>query len=150
MLHQIVRPDGIKKGKKRLGKGHGTGQGHQAGKGHKGTKARSGGRVPRYFEGGQMPLQRRLPKRGFKNIFSKEFRIVNLFQLKDLTIDIIDIQIMEEQSIIRSQGRYKNMPVKILAEGAADFNKKLIIKANAFSSLAKEIIEKNGGSAEVI
>jgi len=150
MLHQMERPAGIKKGKKRLGKGQGTGQGHQAGKGHKGTKARSGGRVPRYFEGGQMPLQRRVPKRGFKNIFSKEFRIVNLFQLQELTIETIDIQIMEEKSIIRSQGRYKNMPVKILADGATDFNKKLTIKANAFSSSAKEIIEKNGGKAEVI
>jgi len=150
MLHQMERPAGIKKNKKRLGKGQGTGQGHQAGKGHKGTKARSGGKVPRYFEGGQMPIQRRLPKRGFKNMFSKEFRIVNLYQLGDLTVDTIDIQLMEEQSIIRSQGRYKNMPVKILAEGATDFTKKLNIKANAFSSAAKEIIEKNGGKAEVI
>jgi len=150
MLHQMERPEGIKKGKKRLGKGQGTGQGQQAGKGHKGTKARSGGRVPRYFEGGQMPLQRRVPKRGFKNIFSKEFRIVNLYQLQDLSIETIDVQIMEEKAIIRSQGRYKNMPVKILADGATDFNKKLNIKANAFSSSAKEIIEKNGGKAEVI
>jgi len=150
MLHQMERPQGIKKGKKRLGKGQGTGQGQQAGKGHKGTKARSGGRVPRYFEGGQMPLQRRVPKRGFKNIFSKEFRIVNLYQLQDLSIETIDVQIMEEKAIIRSQGRYKNMPVKILADGATDFNKKLNIKANAFSSSAKEIIEKNGGKAEVI
>jgi large subunit ribosomal protein L15 len=150
MLHQMERPEGIKKGKKRLGKGQGSGQGHQAGKGHKGTKARSGGRVPRYFEGGQMPLQRRVPKRGFKNIFAKEFRIVNLFQLKDLTIDKIDIQIMEELSIIRSQGRYKSMPVKILAEGASEFNKKLTVVANAFSSSAKESIEKHGGTVEVI
>ena len=150
MLHQMERPEGIKKNKKRLGKGQGTGQGHQAGKGHKGTKARSGGKVPRYFEGGQMPIQRRLPKRGFKNMFSKEFRIVNLYQLNELTVDTIDVQIMEEQSIIRSQGRYKSMPVKILADGATDFNKKLNIKANAFSSAAKEIIERNGGKAEVI
>jgi len=150
MLHQMERPEGIKKNKKRLGKGQGTGQGHQAGKGHKGTKARSGGKVPRYFEGGQMPIQRRLPKRGFKNMFSKEFRIVNLYQLNELTVDTIDVQIMERQSIIRSQGRYKSMPVKILADGATDFNKKLNIKANAFSSAAKEIIERNGGKAEVI
>jgi len=150
MLHQIKRPDGLKKYKKRLGKGQGTGQGQQAGKGHKGRKARSGGGTPRYFEGGQMPIQRRLPKRGFKNIFSKEFRIVNLYQLKDLTMEIIDIQVMEEHSIIRSQGQYKNMPVKILAEGASDFNKKLTVRANAFSASAKEIIEKNGGQTEVI
>ena len=150
MLNKIIRPDGIKKGKKRLGKGEGTGQGHQAGKGHKGKKARAGGNTARYFEGGQMPIYRRLPKRGFKNPFHKEFRIVNLYQLKDLDIDTINIQVLEEMSIIRSQGRYKNMPVKILAEGADDFKKKLNITANAFSKAAKSLIESNGGKAEVI
>ena len=151
MLHEIKRPAGIKKGKKRLGKGEGTGQGHQAGKGHKGSKARSGGQTPRYFEGGQMPIYRRLPKRGFKNIFKKEFRIVNLYQLNDLAIDTIDILVLEENAIIRSQGRYKDMPVKILADsGGAEFTKKINIKANAFSEAAKQIIEKNGGKAEVI
>ena len=150
MLHKLERPFGIKKNKKRLGKGEGTGQGKQAGKGHKGHKARSGGQTPRYFEGGQMPIYRRLPKRGFKNPFHKEFRIVNLYQLKDLDLDTIDIKVLEENSIIRSQGRYKNMPVKILAEGADDFKKKLKITANAFSKSAKELIESNGGTAEVI
>ncbi|MCK9328482.1 MAG: 50S ribosomal protein L15 [Candidatus Cloacimonetes bacterium] len=150
MLHQMERPEGIKKNKKRLGKGQGTGQGHQAGKGHKGHKARSGGKTPRYFEGGQMPIQRRLPKRGFTNIFRKEYRIVNLYQLLELDMETIDINIMEEKAIIRSQGRYKNMPVKILADGAQEFSKKLEIKANAFSQTAKEIIEKNGGKAEVV
>ena len=146
----MERPEGIQKNKKRLGKGQGTGQGHQAGKGHKGHKARSGGNTPRYFEGGQMPIQRRLPKRGFKNIFRKEYRIVNLYQLVDLEVETIDINVMEEKAIIRSQGRYKNMPVKILADGAVDFSKSLNIKANAFSQTAKEIIEKNGGKAEVV
>ena len=150
MLHRIERPTGIKKNKKRLGKGEGSGFGKQAGKGHKGRKARSGGTVPRYFEGGQMPISRRIPKRGFKNAFRKEFRIVNLCQLIDLKVDIIDIQVLEANAIIRSQGRYKGMPVKILAEGATEFNKKLNVKANAFSSNAKEQIEKNGGTAEVV
>lgn len=150
MLHQMERPVGVKKNKKRLGKGQGTGQGHQAGKGHKGHKARSGGSTPRYFEGGQMPIYRRLPKRGFKNPFKKEFRIVNLHQLVDLGVDTIDIKVLEDKAIIRSQGAYKNMPVKILAEGATDFSKKLNISANAFSKSAKEIIEKNGGKAEVV
>lgn len=150
MLHQIERPEGIKKNKKRLGKGQGSGQGHQAGKGHKGHKARSGGKTPRYFEGGQMPIYRRLPKRGFKNMFRKEFRIVNLYQLTELNFDTIDIKVMEEQAIIRSQGKYQGMPVKILADGAQDFNKKINIKANAFSETAKQIIEKNGGKAEVV
>ena len=150
MLNKIIRPDGVKKGKKRLGKGEGTGQGHQAGKGHKGKKARAGGNTARYFEGGQMPIYRRLPKRGFKNPFHKEFRIVNLYQLKDLDVEVIDIKVLEANAIIRSQGRYKSMPVKILAEGADDFKKKIKISANAFSKSAKELIESNGGTAEVI
>ena len=150
MLHNMERPFGIKKNKKRLGKGQGTGQGHQAGKGHKGHKARSGGSTPRYFEGGQMPIYRRLPKRGFNNIFKKEFRIVNLYQLAGLDVDIIDVQVLEEKAIIRSQGNYKNLPVKILADGADGFSKKIHLKANAFSAKSIEIIEKNGGKAEVI
>jgi large subunit ribosomal protein L15 len=150
MLHKITRPDGIKKNKKRLGKGEGSGHGHQSGRGHKGSKARSGGQTPRYFEGGQMPIYRRLPKRGFKNMFKKEFRIVNLYQLVEIDAETIDIQVLEDKAIIRSQGHYKNLPVKILADGAEDFNKKIHIIANAFSKGAKEIIEKNGGKVEVI
>jgi len=150
MLDNMERPQGLKKNKKRLGKGQGTGQGHQAGKGHKGHKARSGGKTPRYFEGGQMPIYRRLPKRGFKNMFKKEYRIVNLYQLGNIEKDTIDIQTLEEMAIIRSQGSYKGMPVKILADGAGDFTKKIHIKANAFSSNARELIEKNGGKAEVV
>ena len=150
MLHEIKRPLGIKKNKKRLGKGEGTGQGKQAGKGHKGHKARSGGQTPRYFEGGQMPIYRRLPKRGFNNIFKKEFRIVNLYQLSEMDVDIIDIQVMEDKAIIRSQGRYKGMAVKILADGSENFSKKLHVVANAFSESAKKKIEDNGGKAEVI
>ncbi|MCL1827736.1 MAG: 50S ribosomal protein L15 [Candidatus Cloacimonetes bacterium] len=149
MIHKITRPEGIKKGKKRLGKGEGTGQGHQAGKGHKGRKARAGGKTPRYFEGGQMPIYRRLPKRGFQNPFHIEYRIVNLYQLKDLGIDTINIAVLEEKSVIRSQGRYRQMPVKILADGADDFSAKLNVTANAFSKSAKELIEKNGGTVEV-
>jgi large subunit ribosomal protein L15 len=150
MLHNLKRPDGLKKHVKRLGKGPGSGTGKQAGKGHKGKKARSGGSTPRYFEGGQMPIYRRLPKRGFKNPFKKEFRIVNLHQLSDITESIIDITILEEKAIIRSQGHYKGLPVKILADRGTEFTKAVTIKANAFSSAAKEIIEKNGGKVEVV
>ena len=150
MLNNITRPQGLKKGKKRLGKGEGSGFGHQAGRGHKGKKARAGGNTPRYFEGGQMPIYRRLPKRGFKNPFHKEFRIVNLCQLNDIDVDVIDIKVLEEKAIIRSQGRYKNMPVKILADGGDEFTKKIKIAANAFSKSAKDLVEKNGGTAEVI
>lgn len=149
MLHQIERPN-IKKNKKRLGKGQGSGHGHQAGRGHKGTKARSGGKVSAAFEGGQMPLQRRLPKRGFKNLFRVEFRIINLNQLQELEQTTFDIQTLEELKLIRSEGQYKNLPVKILANGADDFNKSISIKVNAFSQKAKEVIEKHGGKAEVV
>ena len=148
-LHEIKRPQ-IKKHKKRLGKGQGTGQGGTAGKGHKGQKARSGGNIPAWFEGGQMPLQRRVPKRGFTNIFKKKFRIVNLARLQKYDFDEFDIEKLEELNLIRKPKAREEAPVKILAKGAEDFHKAIKIKANAFSKTAKEIIEKNGGSVEVI
>ncbi|HOE90425.1 MAG TPA: 50S ribosomal protein L15 [Candidatus Cloacimonadota bacterium] len=149
MLHQMERPN-IKKKTKRLGKGQGSGYGHQASKGHKGTKARSGGKVPVSFEGGQMPLQRRLPKRGFKNIFRIEFRIVDLEQIQNSENNVFDIEVFEDTKMIRSEGKYRLRPVKILSNGIESFNKKVTIKANAFSEKAKEAIEKLGGTAEVL
>lgn len=149
MLHQMERPN-IKKKVKRLGKGQGSGYGHQAGRGHKGTKARSGGKVSAAFEGGQMPLQRRLPKRGFKNIFRIEFRIVSLAQLQNSELNNFDVAVFEDAKMIRSEGQYKNLPVKILSNGAESFNKNITVKANAFSKKAKEIIEQLGGKAEVV
>jgi len=148
-LHNIERPN-IKKDKKRLGKGHGTGWGKTAGRGHKGQKSRSGGNIPAWFEGGQMPLQRRVPKRGFTNIFKKQFRIVNLETLQKLEEVDFDIQKMEALNLIRKAKANESAPVKILAAGGDEFNKKLTIKANAFSKTAKELIEKSGGTAEVI
>ncbi|OQX71168.1 MAG: 50S ribosomal protein L15 [Candidatus Cloacimonas sp. 4484_275] len=148
-LHNIKRPR-IKKHKKRLGKGQGTGQGGTAGKGHKGQKARSGGNIPAWFEGGQMPLQRRVPKRGFTNIFKKQYRIVNLKQLLAFEDEEFDIEKFEALNLIRKAKAREKAPVKVLAKGAEEFNKKVKIKANAFSKTAKEIIEKNGGSVEVI
>ena len=148
-LHNIERPN-IKKDKKRLGKGHGTGWGKTAGRGHKGQKSRSGGNIPAWFEGGQMPLQRRVPKRGFTNIFKKQFRIVNLETLQKLDEVEFDIQKMEALNLIRKAKANESAPVKILAAGGDEFNKKLTIKANAFSKTAKELIEKSGGTAEVI
>ena len=148
-LHNIERPQNIKN-KKRLGKGEGSGFGKQAGKGHKGQKSRSGGNIPAWFEGGQMPLQRRVPKRGFTNIFRKEFRIVNLKALQKLEGTNFDITKLEELNLIRKARANEKAPVKILADGAEEFNKKINIKANAFSKAAKEIIEKVGGKAEVV
>lgn len=149
MLHEMERPN-IKKKVKRLGKGQGSGYGHQAGRGHKGTKARSGGKVAASFEGGQMPLQRRLPKRGFKNIFRVEYRIVSLSQLQNSDLKAFDIEVFENCRMIRSEGQYKGTPVKILSNGAENFDKNITVKANAFSKKAKEVIEKLGGKAEVV
>ena len=148
-LHNIERPQNIKN-KKRLGKGEGSGFGKQSGKGHKGQKSRSGGNIPAWFEGGQMPLQRRVPKRGFTNIFRKEFRIVNLKVLQRQEGTSFDIAKLEELNLIRKARAKEKAPVKILADGAEEFNKKVNIKANAFSKAAKEIIEKAGGKAEVV
>jgi large subunit ribosomal protein L15 len=148
-LSNLKRPAGYKR-KKRLGKGQGSGTGHQAGRGHKGTKARAGGRVPAWFEGGQMPIQRRLPKRGFKNIFKIEFRVVNLNRLENFDETEWDIVKFEAQGLIVSKGKKAGCPVKILAGSAQGFTKAVNIKANAFSENAKTAIEKNGGKAEVI
>jgi len=148
-LHNIEHPK-TKRYKKRLGKGHGTGFGKTSGKGHKGQKSRSGGNIPAWFEGGQMPLQRRLPKRGFTNIFKKQFRIVNLDKLQDLDGSIFDIKKLEKLNLIRKARANEKAPVKILAKNTENFNKKITVKANAFSKTAKEIIEKFGGVVEVI
>lgn len=150
MLNELKRPAGDKKNKKRLGKGEGTGQGCTAGRGNKGQKSRSGGNIPKWFEGGQMPIQRRLPKRGFKNIFRVEYRVVNLETLIDLDVDTLDIPKMEELGLIRKVSKNSKSPVKILASGGDNFDKKLHIQANAFSRAAKELIEKCGGKAEVV
>ena len=148
-LHDIRKPKNIKN-KKRLGKGHGTGLGKTSGRGHKGQKSRSGGNIPAWFEGGQMPLQRRIPKRGFTNIFKKQFRIVNLSSLQSLEDTEFDVDKLEKLNLIRKKRANAKAPVKILARNAEKFDKKVHIKANAFSKTAKETIEKNGGVAEVI
>lgn len=148
-LHNLGKPAG-RKAKKRLGKGQGSGWGHQAGRGHKGKKARAGGGVPAGFEGGQMPLHRRLPKRGFKNIFRVGYRVLNLSRIADLNENEYDVLTMEKMGLIPSKGQKAKAPVKILASVTEDFTKAVHIKANAFSKRAREIIEKNGGKAEVV
>jgi len=148
-LHNLSKPN-IKKNKKRLGKGQASGTGRTSGRGHKGQKSRSGGKIPVWFEGGQMPIQRRLPKRGFKNIFRVPYRIVNLRELVNLDIVDIDIAKLEEIGLIPKKGKRAAYPVKVLAElGDTVFSKKLNVKANAFSGKAIELIESQGGKAEV-
>lgn len=135
---------GSQRNRKRVGRGPGSGTGSQSGKGHKGQKARSGYKSRAWHEGGQMPLNRRLPKRGFTNIFKKVYQIVNLSSLAKLDQNIIDKDILISNRIIRS----KRIPFKVLGNG--DLNKPLTIKAQAFSKTALEKIEKAGGRAEVI
>ena len=148
-LHNLGKPAG-RKNKKRLGKGQGSGSGHQAGRGHKGLKARSGGKVARGFEGGQMPMHRRLPKRGFKNVFRVSYRVLNLNRLLTLDESDYDITKMELLGLIPSKGQKGKFPVKVLAALNEEFTKAVHIKANAFSKRAQEIIEKSGGKAEVV
>ncbi|MGC9337462.1 MAG: 50S ribosomal protein L15 [Candidatus Cloacimonadia bacterium] len=148
-LNEIQPPKGMRHKKKRLGKGSGSGYGKTAGRGHKGQKSRSGGNVPVWFEGGQMPIQRRLPRKGFKNFSKKSFRIVTLNHLARLEEEEIDISLMEKYGLIASGKTHKN-PVKVLANTDTKFEQKKIVKANQFSKKAKELIEKFGGKAEVV
>lgn len=140
-----LRPaEGSVKKPKRLGRGPGSGHGKTSGKGHKGQKARSGGGVRVGFEGGQMPLQRKLPKRGFKNPFSKSFTILNIKDIASLNLDTITPEILLKKGIIKSAKE----KVKILGEG--EVKRPLSVKAHAFSRVAEEKIKAVGGSIEVV
>jgi large subunit ribosomal protein L15 len=144
-LNELKPPRGSRRKRKRIGRGDGSGHGGTATKGAKGQKARSGGSVKAGFEGGQMPLSRRLPKRGFKNLFRKNITIVNLGQLSKYTTGAtVDPEALLEQGIIKKIGD----GVKILGKGNLD--RPLKIKAHAVSSGAREKIESAGGSIEVI
>ena len=144
-LHELKPVEGARKDGFRLGRGQGSGNGKTAGKGSKGQKARSGGMGKLGFEGGQTPLARRLPKRGFKNINRKEYAIINLTQLNNFE-DGSEIS----PAILKEMGLVKNMRdgLKVLGEGELD--KKLTVKANKISKSAQAAIEKAGGTVEVI
>ena len=145
-LHELSPAAGSKKDVKRIGRGPASGQGKTAGKGHKGQKARAGRGMQIGFEGGQMPLQRRLPKRGFVNIFAKNIVTVNVGVLDAKFEDgaVIDVEALKAAGIVKNgfDG------VKILGNG--NVTKKFTVKANAYSVAAKESIEAAGGKAEVI
>ena len=145
-LHELSPAAGSKKEVKRIGRGAGSGQGKTAGKGHKGQKARAGRGMRPGFEGGQMPLQRRVPKRGFVNIFGKEFSIVNVSALDQSFEDgaVVDIDALIEKGLVKKvlDG------VKILGNG--EISKKLTVQVNAYSEAAKQKIEAAGGKAEEI
>ncbi len=145
-LHNLSATKGARKNKTRKGRGISAGKGKTAGRGTKGQNARSGGGVRPGFEGGQLPLYRRIPKRGFTNFTRKEYAIVNINVLNDAfnNNDKVDPTILKEKGIIKKE--YDG--VKILGNG--EISKKLIIKAHKFSKSAKEAIEKAGGKIEVI
>ncbi len=144
MLHELKPAEGANKAAKRKGRGAGSGNGKTAGYGHKGQKARSGGKGAG-FEGGQMPLQRRLPKRGFNNIFATVYTTVKVSDLEQFEAgSVVDTQALLEKKIIKKA----NDGVKVLGNG--ELSKALTVKLAAFTASAKEKIEKAGGKAEVI
>ena len=144
-INELSPAPGSTKEAKRKGRGIGTGNGKTAGRGHKGQKARSGGGVRVGFEGGQMPLARRIPKRGFHNIFAKPLEFVNVSELNVFEDGAtVSIESLLDAGIL-SKCRYG---VKILGNG--ELKKKLTVSANAFSQSAKEKIEAAGGKAEVL
>ncbi len=144
-LHELRYAEGSKTKKKRVGRGMGSGQGKTAGKGHKGQKARSGSGIHPWSEGGQMPLQRRLPKRGFTNIFKKEYEIVNLKRLEERfeADSEITLELLIDTRLVRKSKK----PVKVLGEG--DLTKKFHVHAHAFSKSAVEKIQAVGGDVTV-
>jgi large subunit ribosomal protein L15 len=144
-LSQLKPPPGQKHKKRRLGQGMGTGRGKFSGRGAKGAKSISGYSRMRGFEGGQMPLHRRLPKRGFTNIFKKEYAIVNVSSLEKLEGDSFDAQSLLKLGVIR---KLKNDGLKVL--GSGELKRKITVKADIFSKSALEKIQAAGGTAEVI
>ena len=144
-LHELSPAFGSTKESKRIGRGHGSGNGKTAGKGHKGQKARAGHGMRPGFEGGQMPLQRRVPKRGFNNIFAEEWVAVNVSALNvfedGATVNAAELQ---AKGIIKKADK----PIKVLGNGKIE--KKLTVNLNAFSASAAEKINAAGGKAEVL
>jgi large subunit ribosomal protein L15 len=145
-LSKLPRPEGANRDRKRLGRGPGSGTGKTSGKGHKGQKARTGHHgTPTWFEGGQMPIQRRLPKRGFTNLFRTEYEIVNLNAIAALEETEITPEVLHEHRLIDLG---KGRPVKILAEG--ELERKVTISAHRVSAAARTKIEAAGGTIELL
>ncbi len=143
-LGEIKNAVGAHRDVKRLGRGQGSGRGGTAGKGNKGQLARTGGKVRRGFEGGQMPLYRRIPKRGFTNIFRKQYAVINLDDLSRLSMVEISLESLKSAGALKTPYN----ALKILGRG--DINKPIKIRAHAISDSAKQKIEKAGGSVEIV
>jgi large subunit ribosomal protein L15 len=144
-LHELSSPKGARKAPKRVGRGIGSGAGKTSGRGHKGQKSRSGGGVRPGFEGGQMPLQRALPKRGFTSVFKKEFNEINVSRLNAFA-DGTEVT----PGLLKAEGIIKNMKDGVRILGQGDLERKLTVKAHGFSQAAREKIEAAGGQVEVI
>ncbi len=143
LSHLRPAPGSMKK-RKRVGRGPGSGLGKTAGRGHKGSGARSGGNIPPGYEGGQMPLSRRLPKRGFHNPFRQEYTIINIGSLERFEAgSVVDLDVFRQSGLARG----RQCKVKILAKG--ELTKALTVRAHAFSAQAREKITALGGTAEV-
>jgi large subunit ribosomal protein L15 len=143
-LSTLQRPRKANENRKRVGRGMGSGMGKTSTRGHKGQGSRSGSRLMRGFEGGQMPLHRRLPKRGFVNIFRTEYAVVNLASLADLGTNEITPELLHQSGLVPR----KNSRIKILGEG--ELKGALKVRAHKFSKSAQEKITKAGGATEVI
>ena len=144
-LYELTPAPGSKKENFRKGRGHGSGNGQTAGRGHKGQNARSGGGVRPGFEGGQMPLYRRLPKRGFTNIFAKDYVAINVEKLEKFENGaVVDAQALKDAGVI------SKIQDGVVIMGRGEITKSLTVKAVRFTESAKEKIEKAGGKAEVI
>jgi large subunit ribosomal protein L15 len=140
-MHELTPPDGSHRMRRRVGRGLGSGRGKTAGKGHKGQKARAGGGVPPYFEGGQLPLVRKLPyRRGFNNPFRVEYEPINLDQLESLPAGTeVTLDLLKANGLLR-----RNRPVKVLARGT--LTHAVTVHAHAFSQAARDAISAAGGS----
>jgi large subunit ribosomal protein L15 len=145
-LNNLRPPKGARKGRKRVGRGPGSGHGKTASRGSKGAKSRSGFRFKRGFEGGQMPLHRRVPKRGFTNPFRVEYAVVNL----DTLAEVFEAGSSVTPDLLRERGLVRKMHVPVKVLGRGEISKKLTVKAHKFSGSAAEKIAAAGGVAEVI
>jgi large subunit ribosomal protein L15 len=143
-LDNLSPAPGSKRPRKRIGRGHGSGHGKTSGKGHKGQKSRTGVSIPAWFEGGQMPLHRRLPKRGFTARNPKRFQVVNLAALAELDGTEYGPEELKQVGLVKSASR----PIKILGDGTP--GRAVTVKAHAFSGAARERIEADGGSVELL
>jgi large subunit ribosomal protein L15 len=142
-LSNIRAPKGSSEKIKRVGRGMGSGMGKTSARGHKGQHSRSGSSLLRGFEGGQMPLHRRVPKRGFTNIFKKEFNVISLARLVALGESNITLEVLKNAGLLK-----RDLPVKVLGDG--ELKSALTVHAHKFSKSAQEKIEKAGGKAEVV